>query len=392
MNIGIDITSLIYERGVSRYTSNLIKALLRKKHINLSLYGSSFRQKNFLEEKAKKLLNNKIAGTKQQTLIQSYPPTVLSFLWKFGFNSIDKIMPPLDVFHSWDWLQPAIKDIPLVSTIHDVAILKFPETAHPRVVKAHQLSWKILKDKQAHIIAVSHATKKDIVNILQIPPYLIHVIHEALPTDIKDVSDNLDEDHYKLIKEQLQLNKPFIFFVGTREPRKNLLRLIQAWQPMSKNYQLIIAGESGWDETSSKKDGKAKFNQDDPNLRFLGKVSNRQLSVLYGEASLFVYPSLYEGFGLPILEAFHHGTPVVTSNISSMIEVAGNAAELVNPESIDDIHKGIKNILGENIEDQQKRLQRMIIRLQMFSWEKVATETIRVYQQAIKDWQERDSE
>jgi len=165
--------------------------------------------------------------------------------------------------------------------------------------------------------------------------------------------------------------------VGTREPRKNLLRLIEAWKPLQSQIELLIAGESGWDTTE---------NVQEVGLRFLGQVSDEELSVLYAEAELFAYPSLYEGFGLPILEAFHHGTPVVTSNNSGMIEVAGNAAELVDPLDVSSITKAIEKILSESNDDQKKRLQRMIIRQQMFSWKKVARETLAVYKKAIADY------
>jgi len=145
---------------------------------------------------------------------------------------------------------------------------------------------------------------------------------------------------------------------------------------------LIVVGEKGWD-SSHKIDSK--------HLRFLGRVSDKQLSVLYAEAEAFAYPSLYEGFGLPILEAFHHGTPVITSDLSAMIEVSGNAAILVNPTSTEAIREGLNTILNENCLQQQQRLQRMIIRKQMFSWHKVAEQTIKVYQKAIDDFADRAS-
>lgn len=115
-------------------------------------------------------------------------------------------------------------------------------------------------------------------------------------------------------------------------------------------------------------------------------MSDQELSVLYAQAQLFAYPSLYEGFGLPILEAFQHGTPVITSDISAMIEVAGNAAELVDPTSVEQITEAIKKILNENKTEQQHRLQRMIIRKQMFNWNKVARQTLAVYQKAVEDF------
>lgn len=380
MNIGIDITPIIYGRGVSRYTNNLVASLLQEPEINLTLFGSSARQHIELKKIARELIKISNDSSKHSAVIQKWPPSAQNIMWKLGLNSLSKSIPNLNVFHSWDWIQPPDKNLPLVSTIHDLAILKFPETAHPKILKIHQQSWKILKEREAQIIAVSRATKKDIVNLLGIPPFRVEVIPEALPLETRLVSEELTEEKVAELVSKLQLSKPYLLFVGTREPRKNLLNLIKAWEPLSKDYQLLIAGEEGWDETASQIDS-------NPNLRFLGKVSEQELSVLYGEAQAFVYPSLYEGFGLPVLESFYHGTPVITSNVPALLEVAGNAAEFVEPESVESIREGIIKILNESIPEQQTRLQRMIIRLQMFSWQKVAKQTIGVYKKSLINYQ-----
>jgi glycosyltransferase involved in cell wall biosynthesis len=371
MEVGIDITPIIYNRGVSRYTTNLVRALTQEKTIKLSLFGSSWRQEKELVRFAEQL--------RLPHHIQKLPPTAQEILWNtLHISPIKKSLPNIEVFHSWDWLQPPDKDLPLVSTIHDLAILKFPETAHPKILKMHQQSWKILKERNAQIIAVSHATRKDVIELLGFSPHQVHVVYESLPQETALISHAMTEEENEHIKNALHLDQPYILFVGTREPRKNIERLIQAWEPLAKDVQLIIAGAMGWDDTS-----KMKITHPQQ-LRFLGQVSDKQLAVLYGEAELLAYPSLYEGFGLPILEAFYHGTSVVTSNISSMPEVAGNAAELVDPLSVESIRSGIKKVLEESKEDQQTRLQKMIIRRQLFSWQKTAEETIRVYQRAIE--------
>jgi alpha-1,3-rhamnosyl/mannosyltransferase len=376
MNVGIDITATIYGRGVSRYTSNLVRALLKSGKVRLTLYGSSLRQRTELVTIAENL--KKETNSKAETVIQSYPPSLYNFLWnKVGYPKIKSLLPSINLFHSWDWIQPPDKDIPLVSTIHDVALLKFPETAHPKIKAMHEQSWKILKNANAHIIAVSRATKKDVVEMLAIPEHLVHVVHEALPIEVEQVAESLDEDQEAILKAHLKLEKPYILFVGTREPRKNLKRLIEAWLPLEEEVELVIAGDVGWDETD-KQFANVK------NLRFLGRVTDQELSVLYSNAKLFAFPSLYEGFGLPILEAFYHGTPVVTSNTSSMPEIAGNAAELVDPQSVESIRKGLQTILNESDQDQKTRIQRMIIRQHMFSWQKVAEETLAVYQKAVE--------
>ena len=371
MHIGIDFTSVIYKRGVSRYTQNLAYALSLQNDVQLTLFGYSLRKKDILEKAATQIPNA------QKKFLQ-LPTVALEKLWQFNLQPVSKFIPNLDIFHSWDWIQPPDKNIPIVSTIHDLAMIKFPQTAHPKILKAHEHSWKKLKEHRSHIIAVSQATKTDIVRLLGYPSYMVHVVHEALPQEFVQAAYALTQEQETEIIQKLSLDKPYILFVGTREPRKNLDRLIQAWQPLATNYDLLIVGESGWDESETLK------TQYKP--RFLGRVTDKALTVLYANAEVFAFPSLYEGFGLPILESFHHGTPVVTSNNSGMAEVAGNACELIDPESVESITKGLETILNEDTESQKKRLQRMIIRQQMFSWEYTARETLAVYTQAIQDF------
>ncbi|MCB9802173.1 MAG: glycosyltransferase family 4 protein [Pseudomonadales bacterium] len=373
MQIGLDISPIIYGRGVSRYTSNLARSLLAAGQA-LSLYGSSFRQHKQLESMADELLAH---HQNSSTVIRQLPPGLQQLAWRWGLAPVGARLPTIDVFHSWDWMQPPDKGLPLVSTIHDLAMLKYPDTAHPRILKAHQRSWKILGERNAHIIAVSRATKKDVVELLGIPDYRVHVVPEALPLEVKVQSDQLTQEAVEYVSKKYQLDRPYILFVGTREPRKNLKRLIKAWQPLASEVQLIIAGESGWDNSERI--------SNNPHLRFLGRVSDATLSVLYAQAELVAYPSLYEGFGLPILEAFEYGTPVVTANISSMPEVAGNAAVLVDPLEVESIRSGITEILGESAQQQKVRLQRMIIRKQLFDWETVTDATVQVYQKALDE-------
>lgn len=374
MKVGIDVSSIVYGRGVSRYTANLVEALLQEQ-TQIALFGSSFRQYSLLQHYVTTLseLHESI-----DSKILRLPPSVLTQTWKFFRRpTITSLLPTIDIFHSWDWIQPPEDSIPFVSTVHDVAILKYPNTAHPKIVAMHHESWKRLKKRKARIIAVSRTTKQDLIEYLDYPQYLIDVVHEALPKDFVHAAATMTEETYEQIKIELQLNKPYILFVGTQEPRKNLGRLIQAWQTLAKDFDLRIVGDKGW--------GEAKETYTFSPI-YMGRVSDKKLSVLYAEASAFVYPSLYEGFGLPILESFYHGTPVITSNLSGMREVAGNAAQLISPESTESILEGIQIILNENLEAQRNRLQRMMIRLQMFSWEKVAKETIAVYRKAIEDY------
>jgi len=380
MKIGIDISSLVYQRGVSRYTGDLVRALAKEKNTQLFLYGSSMRQQKILKAELRKVLRN-VTPDRYDLKLQSFPPSFLAKLWQFGLNPISKQFPHLDVFHSWDWLQPPDKNIPLVSTIHDLAIIRYPKVAHPKVLKMHQRSWQLLRDRQAQIIAISNSTKNDIMRYLEIPEKNISVVYEALPTQVAETSQDLANkpDLVAFLRQKLQLNKPYLLFVGTREPRKNLARLIQAWLPLANDYQLIIAGEQSWD-------GSEQISKN-PNLRFMGRVTDQELAVLYHQSELFVYPSLYEGFGLPVLEAFAHGVPVVSSDIPAIREVAGNAAQLCNPLDEKSIQQAIEKVLNEKKLDSEQRMKKMIIRLQLFNWQKTALQTLAVYQKAIDNFE-----
>ena len=248
MKIGIDITPIIYDRGVSRYTSNLVQALAQRSDVELRLYGSSLRQKQRLEEFAQQVC--RFRSGRHQARIQSYPPKVQEFLWNsLGKNQIRKVFPDVEVFHSWDWLQPPDKDLPLVSTIHDLAILRYPETALPKVVKLHQHSWKVLHKQRAQVITVSQATRRDVIELLHFPPQDVHVVYESLPLESLQVSQRLTEERQEQVREQQPLPPQFILCVGTRQPRKNLRRAIEAWWPLRQNVQLIVAGAAGWDQT-----------------------------------------------------------------------------------------------------------------------------------------------
>lgn len=377
ISAAIDITAALYGRGVSRYTTNLVRALLHRRDVRLTLYGSTLRGHKQLSDIAAQLKSG--ATAKADVVIQAYPPALNNFLWNtLAFPKVRSSLPKVQVFHSWDWIQPPDKDLPLVSTIHDLAMLKFPETAHPKLLAMHRQSWKVLKQRKAQIIAVSRATKRDIIELLAIPAERIHVVHEALPEEVVAIGQSLDEEKVLEITQRLKLTKPYVLAVGTREPRKNLERLIEAWEPLSDEYDLVIAGEQGWDATSTGK----KLTQL-PGLRLLGRVDDTTLAALYTNTAVFCYPSLYEGFGLPILEAFYFDAPVVTSNTSSMPEIAGNAAELVDPLSVESIRAGITTILQEDESAKQLRRQRMIIRQHMFSWKNAAAQTEKVYEQAI---------
>ena len=366
--IGFDITPILYGRGVSRYTSNIIRAL-RKKNAQVRFFGSSFRANRSLKTLARDF--GKEIGVTQKPSILSFPPSFLARMWYgVGRLHIESLMPKVEVFHAWEELVPPSYTTPIVATIHDLAPFKFPQMAHPSTREKHAAAYKRLKEYGSHVIAVSEQTKRDLIEMLEFDPNKIHVIYEALPTEnIVKKDDILSRPE---LEKLYGITKPYFLWVGTQEPRKNLERAYKAWKQYSKDYDLVLIGASGTKEVKAQE-----------GVKILGYLSHAQVASFYTHAQLLLYPSLYEGFGLPILEAFHYGCPVVTSNNSGMSESGGDAATYVDPYSVESIASGIQETIS--YKNETARTKKMKAQLAKFSWEKAATETLKVYKLAIRD-------
>ena len=374
MKIGIDISQIVYGTGVSVYTKNLVKSLLKiNNEDEFLLFGGSLRQREALKDFISSLSSfENVTGR-----VFFIPPKLADILWnKLHILPVDSLIGKVDVFHSSDWTQPPSNSAK-VTTIHDFGFLKYPSTAHPKIASAMKGRLEWVKKDVDLIIAISKATKNDVVDILGISPKKVKVVYEALPKDIKKVQNN------KLIadvKKKYKIKNDFLLSVATLEPRKNLKRVILAFNEVKKiipDMQLVLAGKLGWDQDIKKMMGKRP-----KDIIFTGFIDREhELSSLYSSASCFVFPSLYEGFGLPILEAMVCGCPVVTSNISSMPEVAGDAAVLVEPLEVESISHGIVKAIKEKDALVKKGFEQ----IDKFSWEKTAKETLRVYKQAVKN-------
>ena len=227
------------------------------------------------------------------------------------------------------------------------------------------------------IIAISHHTKNDIIQHFKIPEDKIKVIHLAANKNYKP----LQGDKINKIKQKYDLNCPFILYVGGLAPNKNVKRLIQAFYKLKKqgiNHKLILTGVKRWKYKSIFETIEKLNLQKD--VIFTGYVPDEDLPALYNAADLFVYPSLYEGFGLPPLEAMACGTPVITSNTSSLPEVVGDAGIMVNPYDVDELANKMYEVLtndGLGEELSKKGLERA----KLFSWKKCAEEHLKVYEE-----------
>lgn len=358
MKICIDISQSVYETGVSWYTRNLVRNILRiDKDDEFVLFGGSLRKIGELK-KFSYLLPGRTSSK-----FFPLPPTALDLIWnRLHVLPIEKLVGHIDVLHSSDWAQPPTNAFK-VTTIHDIVPLRFPQISHPKVVAAHKRRLDWVKKEVDRIIAVSEFTKKEIVEILDIDPKKIVVIHEAADPLFRAASDT----QVAQVKEKYYIKKPYLLAVGA-DPRKNLPRIIEAYKSLGSevDLELLVTGRP-WNDLLNN------------SARFLGHVAREDMPALYTGARMLVYTSVYEGFGLPILEAMGSDCPVVTSNISSMPEVAGDAAFLVDPNNSKDIALGIKGILSNRM----KWIKRGRERIKKFSWIKSAEKTVQVYREAV---------
>lgn len=365
LRVVIDVSSVPYGRGVSRYTSNLVHELAARPDIDLTLFGVGWSNWDHLREWTTQF--------SAHTKLVKLPPQLWHFLWgKLHFPPLTLLFPQAQVFHLWEWEEPPVGSIPLVVTIHDLAYRLYPETTHPQVQERLDGVLRMLEQNPSvKIIAVSDSTKADIINLTSIDPSRITVIPEALPEEAKRVPSSTEVQE---VIEKLQLPKHYFFAVGTTEPRKNLNRVVQAWKENHpEDEELLIAGARGWDELT-----------DVPGVRLLGYVSDTELAVLYRKAQALVYPSLYEGFGLPVLEAFFHDCLVITSRVSSLPEVSGQAAFLVDPYNEQEITQAMREVRSLSSNDRMRRVELGRRQLSKFDWADAAEKTLEVYRKAVK--------
>lgn len=357
MRILVDVSQVIYKTGVSVYTKNLVENLLEiDKDDEYVLFGGYGRGKEELLKFFKGLSGNFTPK------LFPLPPTLADILWnRFHKVSIENFTGNIDVYHSSDWAQ-APADAFKVTTIHDLTPVKFPKLSPGRIVSVHKARLEWVAKEVDRVIVPSLSTKEDLM-ALGLTEKRIRVIPEGVEERFKPQP----EKEVERVKRKYKITGDYLFSVGVGE-RKNTKLLIEAYERVKKgNLKLVLAGEVKGDYGVKR------------GVIFLGRDFDQEdLPALYSGASVMAYPSLYEGFGLPILEAFSVGTPVVTSNVSSLPEVAGNAAIFIDPYSLESLVEGIETALRNKISLGKKGLARA----KHFSWQKTAGETLKVYREA----------
>jgi glycosyltransferase involved in cell wall biosynthesis len=280
------------------------------------------------------------------------------------------------VTHFTNFVSPVVSRQPYVTTIHDMSLYLYPQTQATRHIIAARPFVALSARRAAAVVTVSESAKADIVRVLDLSPDRVRVLSPAASPEFAPIGDPAILER---VRARYGLSAPFLLFVGSIEPRKNLSRLFDAFALVRAEHpdlELVLAGGLGW------KYGPILAHRDRlglaSSIRLLGYLNAADLPVLYNLAAVVVLPSLYEGFGLPILEAMASGVPVVTSRTGAMAEVAGDAAILVDPDDAEGIATGIRQALEDT--DRRTCLRaKGLRRAATFSWERTADEFIRLY-------------
>jgi glycosyltransferase involved in cell wall biosynthesis len=364
MKIGFD-ARMIDWAGVGTYSYNLLKALKeidKENEYILFCDRNSISQVPYADNFSKRVISESIFSSFHQL-----------------FFSISLKKQSLDIFHSPHFIFPLFLSCSSVVTIHDLIPLVFPSSMPSKLGRFYyqKVNSKVAK-KTKIIIAVSNSTKKDLLEQFDVPEEKIRVIYNGVAESF-DVIENetlLDE-----VKKKYKIRSKVLLSVGNPKPHKDWLGLIEAFARLgseAQDYQLVLVGSR--DPRYPKIDQLIKKLHLEDRVVITGFVKESDMPLLYNSADVFIFPSLYEGFGLPVLEAMACGTPVLCSNFSSLPEVAGDATLMFDPNDKNSLIEGIENLLSD--EKLKKDLsEKGLKRAKLFSWEKTAQQTLEVYRE-----------
>jgi glycosyltransferase involved in cell wall biosynthesis len=309
-------------------------------------------------------------------LIHQSNRRLMRVLWEQSGLPIELRRLGVDVYHGPGYVVPLFKVCPQITTVHDLTAYLYPETHEFFSSWYYRLLMPWSVKAADRVIAVSTSAKGDLMRLLGVPPEKICVIHHG-----KDerFTPHRDESRLTKVRRKYGITKKMILFVGGIDLRKNPAGLVRAFAMLKSlhgSHMLVLTGGFG-EHYESIRARLPEWGVED-HVLFPGYVPNEELADLYRLAEVFVYPSLYEGFGLPVLEAMACGVPVITSKVSAMPEIAGDAAILVEPNNIEDLAAAIERVLA-NTALRQGLVEKGLRRSQLFSWKKAACDTLDLY-------------
>lgn len=368
LKIAIIADALDYQyAGIYYYTQEILHALARIDTENEYLFVRS-NSEGDISKNIKELVipTPKFPGSSPFRLFASIP----TILHK---EKVDIVVEPR---HFGPFNLP--KNIKRITFIHDLTPLHHPEWHQFTSRTLQKIFLPSILKKADHILTNSEFTKQDIIK------YFPYTASKITPT-LLGKEDFFSPQPNPSLLENLGIKKPYLLHVGTIEPRKNLIVLLKAFeqykQTTQNDLQLVLVGKKGWKSDAFFQHLENSKVKKDINL--IGYVQRQELVALYSSAEAFIFPSLFEGFGLPILEAMSCGCPIICSNAGSLPEVGGSACTYFNPHSYEELHQIIKNIIG-NQSLQQKMSTASLQQAEKFSWDKTAKETLSVFEQVMQ--------
>ena len=408
MRIGIDYTSAATQgAGIGRYTRELMRALLATPSANT--YSFFYAKRDRIDESSLQLPTSNLHHL-------PFHDKWLMRLWhRLQIPlPVETFVGKVDLFHSPDFtLPPTLPGVPTLLTVHDLSFVRDPDSAWPSLRAFLNTAVPRSVKRATHVLADSLATKHDLIELFGTPAEKITVLYSGVEARFAPVRDQVEIER---VCAKYDLPRPFILSVGTLQPRKNYGRLIQAFAELIKHPErsggrpstslrfahavpqpkagrrarrdapaaqskdaslhLVITGGKGWLYESIFEQVKSLGLEN--RVHFPGFVDDADLPALYSAADVFAYVSLYEGFGLPLLEAMACGTPVIASNVSSLPEVVGEVGLQVNPRDVADITRALKAMIDQS-ELRTTAIAAGLDRARTFSWEKAARELLSIY-------------
>jgi glycosyltransferase involved in cell wall biosynthesis len=372
MNLTLDVrTATSHFPGISRYVKNLAQTLpseLQPGENLLILHGS---------DQAFSWIDELVRHHACRSNLVTISPFSLAQQWQIP-RLLSKV--GAHIYHSPYYLMPYRPGVPTVLTVYDLIPLRFPQFASARARLLFRLAMTLALRASDQVIAISEATRQDLHRAFHLPKERIQVIPLAAEESFQPPT--LQE--IQRVHSKYNLPEEYVLYLGINKPHKNLARLVEAWAHLARqraidNQKLVIAG--AWDPSYPQIKHLAADLNLEQTIIFLGLIPEADLPGLYGAARLFVFPSLYEGFGLPVLEALSSGTPVACSHTSSLPEVAGEAAIYFDPAGPDKIAEALAKALN-NAPLLEGLRARGLEQARKFTWRRTTRQTLQVYRQA----------
>ncbi len=330
------------------------------------------------DRQGKEILHREL-NTSPRPVVLHYARLLKYGLWtRFNWPPIEWFTGAVQIAHNLAHQTPATRNAARLVTIHDLSFLRVPETHTERTVEIQSRLLRQCARDADGLIAVSQHCKRELMALLNVPPERIHVILNGVNLEEFDVP--FDTEAFTALRSRLGITRDYLIHLGTIEPRKNVPRLLDAYTRVKKQLgeapQLVFIGKRGWKSQSIIEAIQSRSPQGD--VIYGGYVTRKEAVLLLRGAKVSLYPSLYEGFGLPVLEAMAARTPVVTSNVSSLPEVAGNTCSLVNPEEVESIAGAMATLLTDE-QSARRRTEAARKRAESMTWEQSAAALEAVY-------------